>query len=110
MKNIDVNVLPVIDKHKVFVGFIWLPRVLEAEKKNKTTIAEYITNECPSVYKEYTVEEMLPLITGTKSPIAVVDKENGKLLGVVSQTSLVIEATRFNKEEIVELKEQAKEQ
>lgn len=53
---------------------------------------------------------MLPLITGTKSPIAVVDKGNGKLRGVISQTSLVIEATRFNKKEIIELKEQAKEQ
>ncbi len=110
MRTIDTNVLPVIDKHKVFMGFIWLPRVLEAIKKNKNTITEFITNECPSVYIEYTVEEMLPLITGTKSPIAVIDKDKGKLLGIVSQTSLVIEATRFNQEEIVELKEQAKEQ
>lgn len=110
MRLMAVDVFPVIDKLRTFIGYIWLPRVLEAEKQNKTTIEDFITTECPSVYEEYTVEEMLPLITGTKSPIAVVDKENGKLLGVVSQTSLVIEATRFNKSEIIELKEQAKEQ
>ncbi len=110
MRTLAQDVLPVVDKHRVFQGFVWLPRVLEAEKKNENTVDGYLTTECPSVYEEYTVEEMLPLITGTKSPIAVVHKDNGKLLGVVSQTSLVIEATRFNKEEIIELQEQAKEQ
>ncbi|MGQ1889348.1 quaternary amine ABC transporter ATP-binding protein [Thermophagus sp. OGC60D27] len=110
MNKLSVEVLPVVNKHRIFLGFIWLPRVLEAVKQNKTTIEDFITTECPSVYKEYTVEEMLPLITNTKSPIAVVEKEQGKLLGIVSQTSLVIEATRFDKQEIVELKEQAKEQ
>lgn len=110
MRTMAVDALPVIDRNKVFQGFIWLPKVLEAEGQNKNTVEGFITTECPSVYKEYTVEEMLPLITGTKSPIAVVDKETGKLLGVVSQTSLIIEATRFDKKEILELKEQAKEQ
>ena len=110
MNKLSVEVLPVVNKHRIFQGFIWLPQVLEAVKQNKTTIEDFITTECPSVYKEYTVEEMLPLITNTKSPIAVVEKEQGKLLGIVNQTSLVIEATRFDKQEIVELKEQAKEQ
>ena len=110
MRKLGLEVLPVIDKQRVFVGFIWLPQVLKAEKENAQSVKDYVTTDCPSVYKEYTVEEMLPLITGTKSPIAVVNKENGKLEGIVTQTSLIIEATRFNKEEIVELKEQANEQ
>ena len=110
MRSTASIALPVIDKNRVFMGFIWLPRVLEAEKQNKSSIEDFITTECASVYEEYTVEEMLPLITGTKSPIAVVDKEKGNLLGVVTQTSLIIEATRFNKSEIIEMKEQAKEQ
>ena len=110
MRNIPVDVLPVIDKQHTFMGFIWLSGVLEAEKQNKTTIEGFITTECPSVYEDYTVEDMLPLITNTKSPLAVIDKQNGKLLGIVSQTSLIIEATRFNQQEIIELKEQAIEQ
>ncbi len=102
-----LDVLPVIDNERVFQGYIWLPRVLEADKANAKNIKDYITTNCPSVYKDTTVEEMLPLITGTKSPIAVVDEQEGKLLGVVTQTSLIIESTKFEKEEIVELKEQA---
>lgn len=107
MRGLAVNALPVIDHKRIFQGFIWLPQVLKADKANAKTIQDYITTNCPSVYKESTVEEMLPLITGTKSPIAVVDEVEGKLLGVVSQTSLIIEATKFDKEEIIELKEQA---
>lgn len=110
MNKLSIEVLPVVNRHRVFMGFIWLQKVLEAKKLNKPTIEEFITTECPRVYTEYTVEEMLPLITNTKSPIAVIDKDPGKLLGVVSQISLVTEATRFDKQEIVELKEQAKEQ
>lgn len=110
MRKMAVDVLPVINKHRVFEGFIWLPEILKAEKDKATDIMPYVTVNCPSVYTEYTVEEMLPLTTGTKSPIAVVDKEKGYLLGVVAQTSLIIEATRFDKEEIIHLKEQAIEQ
>jgi glycine betaine/proline transport system ATP-binding protein len=36
----------------------------------------------------------MPLIAGTKS-LAVIEEETGKLLGLISQTSLIIEATRF---------------
>lgn len=110
MRKLASDVLPVIDKNRIFKGFIWLPQVIKAEKANAITIEDYVTTTCPSVYKDYTVEEMLPLITGTKSPIAVVDQNDGKLQGVVSQTSLVIEATRFDMSEIKDLKEQAIEQ
>ncbi|WP_294302044.1 CBS domain-containing protein [uncultured Chryseobacterium sp.] len=68
-----------------------------------------INSNVPSVFPEATVEEMLPLISGSKSSIAVVDANN-KFLGLVTQLSLVIEATRFNKEEIIELKEIANNQ
>ncbi|HKK58331.1 MAG TPA: glycine betaine/L-proline ABC transporter ATP-binding protein [Salinivirga sp.] len=110
MRSTSENAMPVVNKDHEFMGFIWLPRVLEAEKQDKKTIEGFITTDCPSVYEDYTVEDMLPLISNTKSPIAVVNKENKKLLGIVSQTSLIIEATRFDDREIVELKEQAKEQ
>ena len=110
MRNIDTNVLPVIDKNKSFQGFVWLPEVLKADKKDAATIADFITTEVPSVYGHYTVEDMLPLITETKTPIAVVDEETNRLKGIVAQTSLIIEATRFNRDEIADLKEQAIDQ
>jgi glycine betaine/proline transport system ATP-binding protein len=56
-----------------------------------------------------TVEEMLPLISEIRSPIAVVNEHN-RLLGIVTQTSLIIDATKYNEEEIIELKEKANNQ
>jgi glycine betaine/proline transport system ATP-binding protein len=52
---------------------------------------------------------MLPLISGMRSPLAVVDEKDGKLEGIVSQTSIIIEATKYDKKEIKDLQEQAKE-
>lgn len=110
MRTIASNVLPVVDTQNVFLGFIWLPDVLKAEKKNLDTISSLIKSQVPSVYEDYTVEDMLPLITETKTPIAVIDENTKKLKGIVAQTTLIIEATRFNKKEIIDLKEQAAEQ
>jgi glycine betaine/proline transport system ATP-binding protein len=40
---------------------------------------------------------MLPLIAGLL--LAVIEEETGKLLGLISQTSLIIEATRFEEKD-----------
>jgi glycine betaine/proline transport system ATP-binding protein len=88
---------------------VWLQDLLELEKEKELSVEKALKTNVPSVYKSYTVEEMLPLITGIKYPVAVVEEVTGKLLGLVSQTSLIIEATRFGKKEIGELKERANE-
>ena len=84
--------------------------VIKAEKQQLPSIESIISTKVPSVFPEYTVEDMLPLITETKTPIAVIDEATKKLKGIVAQTSLIIEATRFDKDEIADLKEQAIEQ
>ncbi len=109
MRNAGMDVLPVEDDNKRFLGYVQLRDVLKLEKEKEFSIANVVKKDVPSVYKTYTVEDMLPLITETKYPLAVVDKENGKLLGIVFQTSLIIEATRFGMEEVIELKEKANE-
>lgn len=107
MRSVGQDVLPVEDEDKKFLGYVWLKDLLDLEKDNETSVEKALRTNVPSVYKDYTVEDMLPLITKTKYPLAVIDEVSGKLLGLVSQTSLIIEATRFGKEEISELKEQA---
>lgn len=52
---------------------------------------------------------MLPLITGHHHPLAVIDEESGKLLGLVTQTSLIIESTRFDHKEMDDLIDKANE-
>uniref|UniRef100_UPI0032176F30 quaternary amine ABC transporter ATP-binding protein n=1 Tax=uncultured Draconibacterium sp. TaxID=1573823 RepID=UPI0032176F30 len=109
MRTESLDVLPIVDGNKKFLGYVWLKDVLKLEKEKETSVSRVLKDEVPSVYKTYTVEEMLPLITGIRYPLAVVDEETGKLLGIVSQTSLIIEATRFEKDEVIELKEKANE-
>lgn len=109
MRTVGVDVLPVEDENRVFLGYVWLQDLLELEKEKETSIEKALKTNVPSVYKHYSVEDMLPLITGIKYPLAVIDEVSGKLLGLISQTSLIIEATRFGKKEISELKERANE-
>lgn len=109
MRTTGLENLPVVDFKNTFLGFVKLEDVLQIAARKEPTVESVINNNVPSVYQEATVEEMLPLISGSKSSIAVVD-ENSKFIGLVTQLSLVIEATRFNKEEIIELKEIANNQ
>ena len=92
-----------------FLGFVNINEVIQAAKRKDPTVESIIHMNVPSVSKDVTVEEMLPLISETRSPIAVVNDQN-RLLGIVTQTSLIIEATKFNEEEINELKEKANNQ
>lgn len=109
MRSASLDVLPVVDKHKKFLGFVWLNDLIELTKNKTQKIDEAIKTEVHSVQKEFTVEDMLPLISGMRSPLAVVDEKDGKLEGIVSQTSIIIEATKYDKKEIKDLQEQAKE-
>src|SRR5690554_5388827 len=109
MRTASLYVLPVVDKHKKFLGFVWLNDLIELTKNKTQKIDEAIKTEVHSVQKEFTVEDMLPLISGMRSPLAVVDEKDGRLEGIVSQTSIIIEATKYDKKEIKDLQEQAKE-
>lgn len=109
MRATGLENLPVVDFQNTFLGFVKLDDILQIAGNKEPTVESVINSNVPSVFPEATVEEMLPLISGSKSSIAVVDGNN-KFLGLVTQLSLVIEATRFNKEEIIELKEIANNQ
>jgi glycine betaine/proline transport system ATP-binding protein len=103
MRTASLNVLPVEDENRLFMGYVWLQDVLKLADAKEHHLDKALKTEVPSVYKDYTVEEMLPLISNHNYPLAVVDRDNGKLLGLVTQTSLIIEATRFGDEEVKEL-------
>lgn len=109
MRTAGVDVLPVEDQNMKFLGYVWLEDMLKLEKNKEKTVEKALNTDVPSVYKHYTVEEMLPLITGHRYPLAVVDEESGRLLGLVTQTSLIIESTRFEDEEVDKLIEKANE-
>lgn len=107
MRTTGLDVLPVVNDQNVFMGFVWVADAAQCAKRQEKTAQNILLTEVPTVATEVTVEEMLPLISSTRSPIAVIDKESRRLLGIVSQNSVVIEATRFDEQDITHLKEQA---
>jgi len=107
MRATGLDVLPVVNDHNEFLGFVWVKDAVAAAKRQEKTVESIILKDVPSVTTALTVEEMLPLITSTRSPIAVIDGDSKRLLGIVTQNSLVIEATRFDEQDITELKKQA---
>jgi glycine betaine/proline transport system ATP-binding protein len=109
MRETGLNVLPVVAEDEKFLGHVWLEDMLKLEKEKVGTVESKLYTEVPSVYKHYTVEEMLPLITGHYYPLAVINENDGKLLGLVTQTSLIIESTRFSNKEMDKLMDTAKE-
>lgn len=107
MRSTGLDVLPVVDSKNIFMGFVWVKDVLACAKREDRSVEKAILNNVPAVGSQVTVEEMLPLTAETRSPIAVVEETSRRLLGIVSQNSLVIEATRFDASEINELQKQA---
>jgi len=107
MRTTGLDVLPVVNDQYEFMGFVWVTDAVLSAKRQEKTVQKIILTDVPAVSTEVTVEEMLPLITSTRSPIAVIDNGSRRLLGIVSQNAVVIEATRFDEQDITNLKEQA---
>lgn len=102
MKAKDISVLPVIDENDTLVGEITLENAARLRRKGIKTIESAIQSEVHSVTEDTKIEDLLPLITKTNSPIYVVD-EKRELKGLVPLSSIVIEMTGKDKEEINEL-------
>ncbi len=109
MRTTGVYVLPVEDGERKFLGYVHLKDMIKLARAGERTVEKALRVDVPSVHREYTVEEMIPLISDNSYPVAVVDRKNGRLHGLVTQTSIVIEATRYSDEEVSELIEKANE-
>lgn len=93
MRATGLNILPAVTVDKHFLGFVYLNEVLEVKQRGDKTIEAVIHRDVPVAYPDTTVEQMLPFIAETDKPVAVVDPETNKLLGLITQTSLIIETT-----------------
>ena len=107
MRSTGVYVLPVEDEARKFLGYVHLKDMIKLAREGERTIEKAIRVDVPSVHREYTVEEMIPLISDNSYPVAVVDRKTGRLHGLVSQTSIVVEATNYSDEEVSNLIEKA---
>jgi glycine betaine/proline transport system ATP-binding protein len=93
MRSSGLTTLPAVSVDKHFLGFVYLKDILELKAKGHHTIELAIVKDIPVAYPETTVGQMLPFIAENGRAVPVIDKETNKLLGIVAQTSLLIETT-----------------
>lgn len=99
MRERNLKVMPVVDDENTLLGEIHLKDLLRLRKTGESSITSAVREEVHSVLGDTVLEDILPIITRTNSPIYVVDEER-KFQGVVPLTSLIIEVTGKKKEEI----------
>ncbi|MBB5637199.1 glycine betaine/proline transport system ATP-binding protein [Pedobacter cryoconitis] len=93
MRSSGLTTLPAVSVDKHFLGFVYLKDILELKAKGHHTIELAIIKDIPVAYPETTVEQMLPFIAENGRAVPIVDIKTNKLLGIVAQTSLLIETT-----------------
>jgi len=93
MRSSGLTALPAVSVDKHFLGFVYLKDILELKAKGHHTIEMAIVKDVPVAYPETTVEQMLPFIAENGRAVPIIDRETNKLLGIVAQTSLLIETT-----------------
>ncbi|EOR94380.1 Glycine betaine ABC transport system, ATP-binding protein OpuAA [Arcticibacter svalbardensis MN12-7] len=96
MRTSGLTTLPAVSIDKHFLGFVYLRDVLEIKAQGEKTIKNAIIKDVPVAYADTTVEQMLPFIAENGRVVPVIDKDTHKLIGVVAQTSLLIETTGIN--------------
>ncbi|KEQ28133.1 ABC transporter ATP-binding protein [Pedobacter antarcticus 4BY] len=100
MRSSGLTALPAVSTDKEFLGFVYLKDILEIKAKGHHTIEAAIITDIPVAYPETTVETMLPFIAENGRAVPIIDKDTRKLLGIVAQTSLLIETTGTSWENI----------
>ena len=99
MRKKNLFALPVVGADGKFLGEISLKDVVNLRKQGIKEIDSVIVSEVPSVLETTTVEDMLTLLPKIKQAIPVVSEDN-VLLGVVSPSSIIIEMTGKDQNEI----------
>ena len=102
MRERKTTVLPVVAPDGILVGEVRLEDLLWLRKEHILNIDSVIKKEVHSVLSDTVVEDILPLMTKTNSPIWVVN-ERREFEGMVPLSSLIIEVTGKDKKEINEI-------
>ena len=102
MRAKNITVLPVIDADDKLVGEVRLNDLLKLRNKQEKSIETVVRTEVHSVLCDTVLEDILPLMTKSNSPVWVID-ETREFLGTIPLSSLIIEVTGKDKEEINEI-------
>ena len=102
MKERKLTVLPVVNADGILVGEVRLGDLVELRQKQVKDITPAVREQVHSVLGDTVVDDILPLMTKTNSPIWVVN-ERREFEGVVPLSSLIVEVTGKDKKEINEI-------
>ena len=102
MRSTNLSTLPVVNQEKELLGQVRLRDIVRLRRRNISSIETAISPDNLTVEPEAILDDILPLLTKTNSPICVVDNDN-KLLGVIPLNWLVIEMTGKEEDEIEEI-------
>lgn len=102
MKERKLTVLPVVNADGILVGEVRLSDLVELRQKQVKDITPAVREQVHSVLGDTVVDDILPLMTKTNSPIWVVN-ERREFEGMVPLSSLIIEVTGKDKKEINEI-------
>ncbi|MTD41632.1 betaine/proline/choline family ABC transporter ATP-binding protein [Erwinia sp. CPCC 100877] len=86
MRQEEVSMLMAVDKKRHLKGVVRAERALAARKAGKP-LTEYIDTDITTIDKDMLVNDILPIIYDSPTPIAVT--ENDKLMGVVIRGSVL---------------------
>ena len=100
MRERKITVLPVVDPDGILVGEVHLKELIQLRKERILNIDSIVRKEVHSILGDTVVEDILPLMTKTNSPIWVVN-EKREFEGMVPLSSLIIEVTGKDKEEVM---------
>lgn len=102
MRELKIGVMPIVNDTQTLVGEVRLSDLIKLDKEGKKVINPAVRPEVHSVLSDTILEDILPLLTHTNSPIWVVDEQR-KFLGIIPLSLLIAETTGKNKAEINEI-------
>lgn len=106
MKERKMTVLPVVNENGILQGEVQLRDLVRLREAKVKDISPVLKSEVHSVTADTVIEDILPLMTNTNSPIWVVN-EDREFEGMVPLSSLIVEVTGKDPEEIDDLIQQA---
>lgn len=89
MRKHDISSLFVVDRNRRFQGLVTIDETLEAIKKGEKTLDNIIHCDVLTVKENTLLRDMLPLSSGQRVPIPVL-QENGRMIGIVTRAALLL--------------------
>jgi glycine betaine/proline transport system ATP-binding protein len=100
MKEYGISSLFVVTQHRLLKGIVMIDDVVEAVKRDHTTLEEIIITDIPHIQLNTPLAEIIPVIADSRYPLPVVD-EDTKLKGIIVRGSVLSALARKESEPIV---------